>query len=359
MKKIKYLKIDQPIGTFYLTSMESSTLARIATVERRNENPDAVQREQSGARIKEIAKYCSEPDATFPTPIIIAVKENADVRIDEDFISYNEDEILGEVIDGQHRLEGLKASNYLSKFQMPVVLMFDLYPSQKAYVFSIVNSKQVRVNMSLIYDLFALSNTRSPYKTCHETARALNKDTESPFFNRLKMLGKKEENQDLASLSQGTFIKYLLELITKNPDEDTRRLKKEELLEPNLDLVLRKYFINDQDTVIFKIILNLFNGVKDAFPEEWDNPKKYIISKPIGFGSVIKAYPTIHKLGVEQNKLTREYFKNIFIDFKDFMKSQKTELTSEFFGSNEQARTKLANLIIESIKPAANKGYIQ
>lgn len=359
MKKIKYLKIDQPIGTFYLTSMESSTLARIATVERRNENPDAVQREQSGARIKEIAKYCSEPDATFPTPIIIAVKENADVRIDEDFISYNEDEILGEVIDGQHRLEGLKASNYLSKFQMPVVLMFDLYPSQKAYVFSIVNSKQVRVNMSLIYDLFALSNTRSPYKTCHETARALNKDTESPFFNRLKMLGKKEENQDLASLSQGTFIKYLLELITKNPDEDTRRLKKEELLEPNLDLVLRKYFINDQDTVIFKIFLNLFNGVKDAFPEEWDNPKKYIISKPIGFGSVIKAYPTIHKLGVEQNKLTREYFKNIFIDFKDFMKSQKTELTSEFFGSNEQARTKLANLIIESIKPAANKGYIQ
>jgi DGQHR domain-containing protein len=354
MKKIKYLKVEQPIGTFYLTSMDAATLASIATIERRNENPDAVQREQSSSRIKEISKYCGEADATFPTPIIIAVNENADVRIDEDYIIYNEDETLGEVIDGQHRLEGLKASNYLNKFQMPVVLMFNLYPSQKAYVFSIINSKQTRVNMSLIYDLFALSDKRSPYKTCHETARALNKDIESPFYNRLKMLGKKEENQDLASLSQGTFIKYLLELITKNADEDTRKLKNTEVLEPNKNLVFRQYFIDEQDTVIYKIILNLFNGLKDVFKEEWENPNQFIISKPIGFGSVIKAYPSIHASGVAQNKLTREFFKSVFVDFKEHLNQNHIELTSNFFGSNEQARTKLANLIIDSIKPAAN-----
>lgn len=349
MKKIKYLKIDQPIGTFYLTSMEASILANIATVERRNENPDAVQRDQSVARIKEIAKYCGESDATFPTPIIIAVKENADVRIDDDYIFFNEDDILGEVIDGQHRLEGLKASNYLSKFQMPVVLMFNLYPSQKAYVFSIINSKQTRVNMSLIYDLFALSDKRSPYKTCHETARALNIDKDSPFSNRLKMLGKKDENQILASLSQGTFIKYLLDLISKNPDDDTNKIKNGLTLEPNDKLVFRQYFIDNQDAIIFKIILNLFNGVRDAFEEEWDNPNEYIISKSIGFGSVIKAYPTIHKIGVSKNKLTRDFFKTIFIEFREYLVSKEIKLTSDYFGSNEHARTKLSNLIIESI----------
>ena len=358
MKKIKYLKIEQPIGTFYLTSMDAATLAKVATVERRNANPDAVQREQSISRIQEIAKYCGESDATFPTPIIIAIKEDADVRIDEDFILFNEEEILGEVIDGQHRLEGLKASNFLTKFQMPVVLMFDLYPSQKAYVFSIINSKQTRVNMSLIYDLFALSDKRSPYKTCHETARALNIDKDSPFNNRLKMLGKKEESQYFASLSQGTFIKYLLELISKNPDDDTRRIKKGEPLEPNDKLVLRQYFIDNQDSVIFKILLNLFNGVRDAFEEEWNNPSQYIISKSIGFGSVIKAYPTIHKIGVEKNKLTREFFKEIFIQFRSYLIEKEINLTSEYFGSNEQSRTKLANLIIESIKPAANSSLL-
>lgn len=135
MKHIKYLKIEQPIGTFYLTSMEAATLANIAIIERRNENPDAVQREQSNSRIKEIAKYCGEPDATFPTPIIIAVKEDANVRIDKDFIFFDENSIIGDVIDGQHRLEGLKASNYLSRFQMPVVFMFNLYPAQKLMFF--------------------------------------------------------------------------------------------------------------------------------------------------------------------------------------------------------------------------------
>lgn len=350
MKKIKYLKIEQPIGTFYLTSIEASTLAKIATIERRNENPDAVQREQSTKRIKDIAKYCGESDATFPTPIIIAVREDADVRIDEDYITFNEDKILGEVIDGQHRLEGLKASNFLSKFQMPVVLMFNLYPSQKAYVFSIINSKQTRVNMSLIYDLFALSDKRSPYKTCHETARALNIDTDSPFFNRLKMLGKKEDDQNLASLSQGTFIKYLLELISKNPDEDTRKIKNDIKLDPNSNLVLRQYFIDNQDSVIFKIILNLFNGVKDAFEEEWSNPDQYIISKPIGFGAVVKAYPAIHIIGVSRNMLTRDFFKSVFLKFKIDLDANKIKLTSDYFGSNEQARTKLSNLIIASVK---------
>lgn len=349
MKHIKYLKIEQPIGTFYLTSMEAATLANIAIIERRNENPDAVQREQSNSRIKEIAKYCGEPDATFPTPIIIAVKEDANVRIDKDFIFFDENSIIGDVIDGQHRLEGLKASNYLSRFQMPVVFMFNLYPAQKAYVFSIINSKQTRVNMSLIYDLFALSDKRSPYKTCHEIARALNIDEQSPFYNRLKMLGKKEENQYLASLSQGTFIKYLLELITKNPDEDTRKIKIGEKLENNESLVLRKYFIDNEDPVIFKIILNLFNGVKDSFKEEWDNPERFIISKSIGFGAVIKAYPTIHKFGVENNKLNRDFFTHVFTKFRRSLEIKKIDLTSAYFGSNEQARTKLANLIIDSI----------
>jgi hypothetical protein len=99
--------------------------------------------------------------------------------------------------------------------------------------------------------------------------------------------------------------------------------------------------------------LNLFNGVKDVFEEEWNNPREYIISKPIGFGAIIKAYPIIHQYGVGQNKLTREFFKTIFLDFKSHLESIDVKLTSAHFGSNEQARTKLANHIIESIKTSS------
>lgn len=358
MIELNYIKVEQPIGEFYITSMDASTLAKIAKVERRIENSDAVQREQSEVRVKEIAKYTGDSDATFPTPIIIAVDEDAVIKIDEERnkLIFEDDQIIGEIIDGQHRFEGIKASNNIGKFQLPVVLMFNLFPEQKAYVFSIINSKQTRVNMSLIYDLFSLSRVRSPYKTCHETARAFNKEKESPFYNRLKMLGKKAEGQELASLSQGTFIKYMLELITKRPDEDLRRLKNGQDLMQDERCVLRSYFIEEKDAVIYKILFNLFAGVKNAFKEEWINPNKYIISKSIGFGAVIKAFPEIYKIGVNNNKLTEEFMTQVFENFKLFLKSRKIELTSDFFGSNEQARTQLANLIKESLKenPVAN-----
>lgn len=347
--KLKYIQINQPIGTFYVTSIDASVLAKIATVDRRNENPDAIQREQSESRIREIAKYCGDSDATFPTPIIIAVDDNATIEIDENYITIDENSLLGEVIDGQHRLGGLKSSNFLTRFQLPVVLMFNLIPEEKAYVFSIINSKQTRVNMSLIYDLFALSTKRSPFKTCHETARALNKEPDSPFYNRLKMLGKREEGQELASLSQGTFIKYMLELISKNPDDDTQKLKNGEQLQDDDRFVLRDYFIHEKDSVILKIMFNLFTAVSQVFNLEWNSPDMFILSKSIGFGAIIKSFPVIYRKGEEENDLSIEFFCRIFEQFKKHLTETKVELTSSHFGSNEQARTKLANLIVESI----------
>lgn len=346
MMKIKYLSVKQPIGDFYLTSMEASVLSKIADATERGEHPDAVQREQSKSRIKEISEYCSDPDATFPTPIIVAVNSASKVSIDDDYIYLDENGIVGDVIDGQHRLEGLKKSQYINNFQLPVVFMFDLEPYQRAYVFSIINSKQTRVNMSLIYDLFALSKTRSPYKTCHEIARALNKESKSPFYRRLKMLGKKEKNQELASLSQGTFIKYFLELISKNPDSDSRNIKTGTKLNNDDSLPLRGYFIDDKDPVIHKIMFNLFSAVRDVFEKEWAEPENYILSKSIGFGAIIKIFPTLYQLGINNHDLSQEFFRSQFSIIK---RNLKQEITSENYGSNEQARNKLASDLLDAL----------
>ncbi|MGI2112008.1 DGQHR domain-containing protein [Shewanella frigidimarina] len=343
--RTKYLSVKQPIGDFYITSLEASVLAKIADATARGEHPDAVQREQSKNRIKEISEYCSDTDATFPTPVIISIDMNSNVRLDEDFIYFDENDIIGDVIDGQHRLEGLKKSSYINDFQLPVVFMFNLEPYQKAYVFSIINSKQTKVNMSLIYDLFALSKTRSPYKTCHEIARALNKESKSPFNRRLKMLGKKENDQELASLSQGTFIKYFLELITKNPDKDSRDIKREITLEDNSNLPLRKYFISEEDPVIHKIIFNLFAAVESVFHREWNDPDNYILSKPIGFGAIIKIFPEIFKVGHDNGDLSQEFFEDVF---QKIQSNLVKEVTSANYGSNEQARSKLAADLLQA-----------
>src|SRR5205085_2676335 len=104
-----------------------------------------------------------------------------------------------------------------ANFELPVVFMLDMEPQDRAYVFSIINSKQTPVSSSLIFDLFGLAQYRSPRRTCHEIARALNAKEGGPFFQTLKMLGQK--TLPTQSLTQGSFSKYLLKLISRTPDE--------------------------------------------------------------------------------------------------------------------------------------------
>lgn len=347
--KINFFEVQQPIGTFYLSVVNAKELIKVTETRAREIDSQDVQREFSPARVKDIADYCRDPDATFPTSIIVSIKPEAFKGICGNYLEFADDTIIGEILDGQHRLLGLEKSGISAKFDLPVVFMFDLDNYQKGYVFSIINSKQTRVNPSLIYDLFALSRHRSPYKTCHEIVRNLNRDINSPFFERIKMLGKKEEHQEKASLSQSAFINYLVDLISKKPEKDMIDIKNQQRILGDDKLIFRDYFIHNEDHIILKILLNYFNAVSKVFYEEWNDPDKYILSKPIGYGALLKVLPFIFKKGDKEGDLSEAYFSNIFNRVKYYFDHNNIEITSEQFGSNEQARTKLANLILDAI----------
>lgn len=347
MISLQYLEVKQPIGSFFICSVDALLLLNIAEVRQRHKSQDHIQRDEASKRVTEISDFCSDKDAVFPTPIIVAVDNDANVRITNGEIHLSGEEIVGEVIDGQHRLLGIKKSGLAANFQLPVVFMFDLELSHKAYVFSIINSKQTRVNMSLIYDLFALSEHRSPYKTCHELARSFNNDEDSPYFNRMKMLGKKTDDQEIASISQGSFIKFTLELITKNPELDTRTLKHGgSILESDLRCPLREYFIEENDVVIYKVLKNYLNSVRAVFGKEWDDPSRYIISKSIGYSALVKAFPVFYQIGIAQSRLNFEFFFEVMKNVAAHMQLLGKEFTSEHYGSNEQSRTQLTKDLI-------------
>lgn len=340
MMELDYLEINQPIGTFYLTKIPAKDLMKIVSVSRRIDSYYGVQRELSSARLKEISKYCESPDATFPTSIIVSVKHQ-DVKIQNGKIILDELECVGEVLDGQHRLYGIAESNRVSEFDLPVVLMFDLTEEEKAYVFSIINSKQTRVSMSLIYDLFELSEGRSPQKTAHELARSLNQMEGSPFYRRLKMLGKRYTESEVATLSQGTFVKKVMSLYSKKPDIDAIDLSIGKELN-NEALPLRQYFIDKRDDVILKILLNCFNALKYVFTDEWINCNDNILWKTTGFGAVIYAFPKLYETGKKRGQLTEEFFIECFRKFKLALEQDGKNLTDSFPGGGEQLQRELS-----------------
>ena len=228
--------------------------------------------------------------------------------------------------------------------------MFDLTVAEEAYIFSTINSNQRKVDPSLIYDLFDVSMYRSPQKTAHEIARVMNSSTSSPFYNRLKMLGKKASDQDKATLSQGTFAKSILMLISKKPDEDARLLKQGKELDDDGKLSLRYFFIQEKDDLLVRVLSNCFNALKEVFPSEWEQPIDNILWKTTGFRAVIYALPFICRKGIREEVLTKDFFVRCFTAFKDELTKRQLTLTSSSFpGGGEQNQKKLANLIIQSV----------
>lgn len=349
-KKMMLIEINQPIGSFYVGKINSRDLVDISKVVRRKNNI-GTQRELQEIRVREIAKYCEDPDAVFPTPIVLAINSNKILELKETLINgifemvYNNESEMAEILDGQHRVEGIKATEKFET-EMMIAVMFDLTEEEKAYVFSTINSNQKKVDKSLIYDLFDISEERSPYKTCHEIARIMNSSENSPFYNRLKMLGKK--NGQMEFLSQGTFVTYLLRMITKTPQDDMINIKNGKKIKEDSKFIFRSFFANEQDNIILKILLNYFSAVSEVYSDEW-NSGEYILTKTTGYGALIKALPVLYKDGERISDLSKEFFVSKFNKAKEIMVKNDIKLTSTHIGSGEQAQNRLANIFISTV----------
>lgn len=349
MKTICMIEINQPIGSFYIGKMSSTDIITISKVSQRD-SIGGHQRQLKNARAKEIATYCTDPDATFPTPVILAVSEEDFIPVSSTvpgFVSFKYDETkrIAEILDGQHRIAGISVAAD-KEFELPVVVMFNLREEQKAYVFSTINGNQVKVDRSLIYDLFDLSETPSPYKTCHYIARSMNSDPHSPFYKRLKMLEKRESSKQ--TISQNTFVTNLCQLISAKPQEDEIALKKHEKLDDNPKYVFRKYFVRRKDEVILKILQNYFGAAAEVFNDEWENPKNYILTKSVGFEGLISALSQLVPKGEAKGDLSKQRFVLIFEQLKLMLKKENMQLTSKYFSSSSQDAKRLSQMIVDA-----------
>lgn len=374
--KLKCISITQPIGTFYVASIPAGTLLTLVDILSRDMTEEGrlrVQREYNEERGKEIAKYSKDDNATFPTSIIIATYPDK-VRISEHGLAFgrlsdDSDWLpmtldapfkIGEVIDGQHRLLGLRRAiekegiERLRDFELPVVFMLDLDQGDKAYIFSIINSKQRSVSSSLIMDLFGLQEQRSPYKTCHEIAQAFYDWTDDqnekgepkkgPFYKGLKMLGKKVADEEM--LSQGSFGKYVLKLISRKPDEDARRLRENIPLADDSKCVLRSLFIEEKDYAIARILHEYFSAIRNEFEQEWDKlPEKYLLRKTVGFSALITVFEAIwDKKEIRNFKEAADYFAQRAAEFRKNLNG--ISLTSDNFPSSEKGASKIAAIML-------------
>ncbi len=300
------LEVEQKGGTFYVCSLPAKTLVdisysdvrRLAKEERDIERYLGIQRPIDPKRVQQIREYIDSPDPYFPTGIILAVDERC-ASFDEKasklaLHSYTADEEndddesiplekIAKILDGQHRLAGFldKDGNYRSEidldgnFEMNVSLFIGADISVQAHIFAKVNLAQTKVNRSLAYDLEELATTRSPFKTCHNVAVALDEIENSPLHERIKRLGVITPGRTSETITQAAFVEALVRFISKRPFEDRNLLldgKKPKRAVDEKDLVatpFRNLFLDGRDLDIAENIINFFVAVRDKWPAAW------------------------------------------------------------------------------------------
>lgn len=311
---LKCVKVCQPIGDFYIAAIDAATLIQITfsdvrhMVEREVDMYLGIQREVDKKRVADIAKYVNTRDACFPTAVILAVDgqcaEYDDARgvltlkavlnPDEGQSRINKIQIA-KVLDGQHRIEGLRDLGAENRpFDVNVSIFVEMDAESQAYLFSKVNLAQTKVKKSLVYDLFDYAHSRSPQKTCHNLAVALDSTDRSPFYQKIKRLGVATDGRFGETLTQSTFVEALLPYLSSDPVKDRDiylrgHTPKHADADELVDLIFRNMFIDEKDVDIGRVLFNFFEAARKRWEEAWNRGGKgFILNRTNGFRALMR-----------------------------------------------------------------------
>lgn len=314
---IPVFPVRQKIGIFYTGVVSATKLLEICKFDfRRIQDRGGrkeflgIQREIKPKRIRDIAKYIGTSDAVFPTSIVISVDERCASLVELNgcwqlelsaFVDPEDGRInipfdsIASIIDGQHRLKSFEGMDDLV-FDLPVSIFVGVDDAIEATIFSTVNLAQTKVNRSLVYDLFSLDRTRSPEKTAHDIAVALDGLAESPFKDRIKRLGSATQGRFGETLSQATVVKGILPYISKDPLTD-RDIGKRIGFWPDAsssDFATRPlyvFFQKDQDEKILANVMNFFTAVSKRWPMAWERTGQgAVLNKTNGYNALMRFF---------------------------------------------------------------------
>ncbi|HDR7391541.1 DGQHR domain-containing protein [Bacillus toyonensis] len=353
---IETIELNQPIGNLYIGKIDAYTLYNMAKADIRRLNIHneylGIQRELNKERVKEIKRYLKTIDASFPNTIILNLDSQYIIDIKQTSLTVALDNSAFTIIDGQHRLAGFE-DNYVGNFELIITLFIDLDIEQQALLFTTINSEQRRVDPSYKYDLEVYSSVKTPRKVVREIAIAFNLDKESPWYEKIKITGKKDILSRQGLITLKAFVEPILEFIYPNKTEafeirDTllkfnsdigtdiqlKDVFPESLYDSNVH-IFWEFYRRDKEEVIYKILLNYFRAFKDTLNLDWGNDNS-ILNKTTGYNAMMKLFYDAYKIGLEEKKLSYTFFK----EFLAPLKRLNGQITSRGYGASGEQSTR-------------------
>ena len=273
----------------YATSLKVSDLLipnfySIERLDPENANEKGYQRLLNKSRAKKLADYIvagqETKDAFLPTSLFIATKKNIAFHPDNNTIEINIDEVGPfNVVDGQHRLEGLKMAaekdQRVLEFEVPVNIAINLPEIVQMCHFLIVNTTQKSVEEGVAQRIRArltkamgVDHTPNLPKWIYNSVQKgedekaleyvdfLNNDKDSPWHNKIRMAN---DDSSEGSINQKSFVKAIKKyvFVANNSVLHTETEDKQHRIFMNYWKAITNIIGDTEPTVLYK-----YNGVE-------------------------------------------------------------------------------------------------
>lgn len=173
------LSCQQNNWNFFITTLPKNILDKICYISRREDNTNqGFQRSLNENRAKDIAKYLDKGHGVIPSALILSAKDSAEFEFNNKNkeVKFKAIENSFMVLDGQHRLYGLKMSE--QDYNMPVIIFNGLKTADEVNLFIDINTTQKGVPTTLLLDIKSLTGEETSKEEKQRTLfDELNKDS--------------------------------------------------------------------------------------------------------------------------------------------------------------------------------------
>lgn len=216
----------------------------------RDREEGAVQRVLSKRRISSIKDFVLDGNCFFNSFILNWSNKDYGVEEIDGTLTIPIVSKGAQVIDGQHRLEGLKQAydvcSDIGEQQILIVLTEGLSTIEAAKIFLNINTEQKPVPSSLVYDLFGEVKDKNFYIVrATDIATRLHEAIDSPYYQCIKMPG---ASQGVGKVDLSTIVNAL------------KQFTKE-------DGIFDEYNLNDFESQ-YKTVFNFFSVIKKYYEKE-------------------------------------------------------------------------------------------
>lgn len=330
---VPFIEVVQGPRKFLLARIPAGRLVEIAYVAVRGKDTEegAVQRLLNPARIESVKEFALAV-GVFPTALVLNWNSSTNTLIRKNGLLYFKDKPRSaQLIDGQHRLEGIRAAigerPTLESLQIPVAIYENLSTRECADIFLSINTEQKPVPRSLVFDLYgeasdAIIDPAAVRAT--DVATFLNDSSDSPYHDAIKFPGSARRKGGIALSTAVAAIKPLVE------DKGS----------------FEQIGISSLETQR-QIVLNFFIALRKAVNEQWDD-KSNVFQYAAGFVGAVDFL----RLKVLPYCNTKRSFKVALI--RSALKLQSPILQSEVKGlGGKSAVTAIYDRLVESFRPSA------